>query len=289
MVVISSVVTVISVISVYDYYTSKNWQQATSSRRNEVVFEKRNQQYGAYVIRRDYDSVLVYILLFFVGFLSLVFGVKSLFMKPVEEKITIPPSDFNHRTLVILEMPLKKKVLFSPDAPAKKQVPKDRFPEPRAASSMIVDSLPTLSENNPLAANSIPGDPDGNESAGPNGGGVAEGGDSLIVASKGPEEYPKELAQFMGGEAARQLYLKKSVQFPKEAFDSGGKCHLKFIVNENGAISLVHIEKGVPNCESCDREAMRVVKSMPTWKPAKNEKGEKIASYFRMVINFKPY
>lgn len=39
------------VVSLYDYFSSRSWQQVTSSARNEVVFDHRNKEYGAYQIR----------------------------------------------------------------------------------------------------------------------------------------------------------------------------------------------------------------------------------------------
>ena len=55
MIVVSSVIMVITAISVYDHYSEKNWQEVTSSERNDVVFENRNKNYGAFQIRRHVE------------------------------------------------------------------------------------------------------------------------------------------------------------------------------------------------------------------------------------------
>jgi protein TonB len=61
---------------------------------------------------------------------------------------------------------------------------------------------------------------------------------------------------------------------------------LKFVVNESGSISDVQVLKGVPGCSDCDKEAIRVVKSMPAWKAAKMT-GKAVKCYFNLPISFK--
>ena len=61
---------------------------------------------------------------------------------------------------------------------------------------------------------------------------------------------------------------------------------LKFVVDENGGISNVEILKGVAGCQDCDKEAIRVVKAMPKWKPGK-QTGRAVRVYFNLPINFK--
>ena len=61
--VILSIVAVIAGVSIYDFYSARKWQLVTSATRNDIVFQNRNQKYGAYVIRRDYDRNMVYIML----------------------------------------------------------------------------------------------------------------------------------------------------------------------------------------------------------------------------------
>ena len=61
--IIISIILLVASVSLYDYYTARRWQQVTSSIRNEIVFEHRNKEYGAYVLRRDYDKRLMLIIL----------------------------------------------------------------------------------------------------------------------------------------------------------------------------------------------------------------------------------
>lgn len=103
--------------------------------------------------------------------------------------------------------------------------------------------------------------------------------DELIGISDIPAEYP-------GGRAAMLAYLSKNMVIPDKVKDTG-KCYLKFIVSKTGEISDIKVMKGVPGCPECDAEAIRLVKGMPNWIPAKN-KDKVVNSYFNLPIVFKP-
>jgi protein TonB len=63
-------------------------------------------------------------------------------------------------------------------------------------------------------------------------------------------------------------------------------CYLKFVVSENGYISNVTVIRGVQDCPECDAEAIRVIKSMPNWKPGKIN-GKAVASKFTLPVQYK--
>jgi protein TonB len=98
----------------------------------------------------------------------------------------------------------------------------------------------------------------------------------------------EENAEFPGGIAEMAKFIQKNLQYPAMAREAGisGKCFLKFVVNESGSISDVQVLKGVPGCSDCDKEAIRVVKSMPAWKAAKMT-GKAVKCYFNLPISFK--
>lgn len=95
-------------------------------------------------------------------------------------------------------------------------------------------------------------------------------------------------AEFPGGINAMMNYLRDNVVYPTKARERGigGKCFIRFVVSKSGKIRDVTLLKGVPNCSECDEEAVRVVKSMPDWNPAKM-KGEPVNCYFNLPFSFK--
>lgn len=81
-------------------------------------------------------------------------------------------------------------------------------------------------------------------------------------------------------------YLQENLRYPKEAIDKGiqGKVMVKFIVNEDGSLSDIHITKGIGG--GWDEEAVRVIKNMPPWKPGK-DKGIPVKVYYSQPFNFR--
>ena len=112
----------------------------------------------------------------------------------------------------------------------------------------------------------------------------------LKIESLDPEVFlvVEENAEFPGGLAAMGKFMRDNMNYPIMAREAGisGKCFLKFVVNETGGISNVEMLKGVPGCADCDKEAIRVVESMPNWKPAKMT-GRPVKCYFNLPFNFK--
>ena len=97
-----------------------------------------------------------------------------------------------------------------------------------------------------------------------------------------------EPASFPGGPAALKKYIEDNLNYPQVAKDAGlqGKCYLQFIVSMNGNVSNVKIKRGVTDCPECDAEAIRLVKGMPKWIPAKLN-GRNVNSTFSLPIFFK--
>ncbi len=93
-------------------------------------------------------------------------------------------------------------------------------------------------------------------------------------------------AEFPGGIEAMMKWLQYNVKYPKEAEKAGeqGKAVVKFTVNKDGSISNATIIKSVS--PSIDKEALRVVTSMPKWKPAENG-GKKVACWFTLPVSFR--
>ncbi len=79
----------------------------------------------------------------------------------------------------------------------------------------------------------------------------------------------EEMPQFPGGELALRKYIENSVRYPETAKENGikGKVYVTFIINKNGEVTDSRISRGV--APILDKEAQRVVNSLPLWKPGK--------------------
>jgi protein TonB len=100
--------------------------------------------------------------------------------------------------------------------------------------------------------------------------------------------FVEESAEFPGGMTALKAYIEANLKIPEVAIQQGleGRCYLQFIVSKSGNVSNVEVKRGVPDCPECDAEAIRMVKSMPKWKPGKNG-GKPVNSTFNLPVSFK--
>lgn len=96
---------------------------------------------------------------------------------------------------------------------------------------------------------------------------------------------PELMAEFPGGTNGLMMWLSENIRYPENAQKNNiqGKVVVRFIVEKDGSIRNAEIVRGVD--QDLDEEALRVVKLMPKWNPGKY-KGEPVASYFYLPINF---
>jgi TonB family protein len=101
-----------------------------------------------------------------------------------------------------------------------------------------------------------------------------------------PIVFPEQMPEFPGGEDALIRYLQQNIRYPKYAAENEieGTVQVEFIVNEDGSIQNTKVVKGIKG--GCDEEALRVVKSMPKWKPGKQD-GHEIKVYYTLPITFR--
>ena len=98
---------------------------------------------------------------------------------------------------------------------------------------------------------------------------------------------PEVAAEYPGGTPALMRFLSTKVKYPKEAEKRGeqGKAYVQFVVKSDGNVDNVQIAK-TSGSKLLDDEAVRVVKSMPRWTPAKQD-GENVSSMLTLPVAFK--
>jgi len=95
----------------------------------------------------------------------------------------------------------------------------------------------------------------------------------------------EDMPEFPGGEQALHKYLAESIRYPTIAQENGieGRVYVKFVINTDGSVTDVEIARGVD--PSLDKEALRVVRDMPKWKPGE-QRGEPVRVSYTVPINF---
>lgn len=95
------------------------------------------------------------------------------------------------------------------------------------------------------------------------------------------------MPEFPGGQKALFDYLRFNTHYPKQAYRKGiqGRVVCQFVVKKDGKISNVKVVRSAGN-KSLDREAVRVIRSMPKWKPAMYQ-GKPVSVKYTVPVTFR--
>lgn len=96
----------------------------------------------------------------------------------------------------------------------------------------------------------------------------------------------EEMPEFPGGQLELRKHIANSVEYPEIAreMDIQGRVFVEFVVDERGKVINAKVVRSVH--PALDKEALRVINSLPTWKPGK-QRGKPARVKFTLPINFK--
>lgn len=96
----------------------------------------------------------------------------------------------------------------------------------------------------------------------------------------------EEMPSFPGGDAECMRFLSKNIKYPTIAQENGiqGRVILQFVVNKDGSIVDVTVARSID--PYLDKEAVRVVKMMPKWKPGK-QRGKPVRVKYTLPVMFR--
>jgi len=248
----------------------------------DIVFESRNKRYGAYIIRKIYSS---YVLIASVIAISATLLFMALPMilsffegkgeenKPVARSIKYndlaqpPPIDQNTPPPPKLDLPppVQKVIKFLPPKVTEQEVQEE-------------ETIPTQEEikDNNTGANDAEGTPD----FGDTGDAAGDGGGEQIYT------FVEQSPEFPGGQEALMKYIARNIKYPESARRMGieGTVYISFVINKEGKVSDITVMKGIS--KDCDEEAVRVIGTLPDWKPGK-QNGMPVLVRFSLPIRFK--
>lgn len=98
--------------------------------------------------------------------------------------------------------------------------------------------------------------------------------------------FVEQMPEFPGGDAELIKFLQKNIVYPQMERDNDiqGKVLIRFVVGEDGSVSDVSVVRGVSS--GLDKEAQRVVKMLPKFKPGKQQ-GKAVKVYYNLPVVFK--
>jgi len=242
---------------------------------DELVFEHRNKDYGAYIIRKKYNrTVLIALLVAVISFTLAVF-IPSIRAKHRAQSIAM------EARAVIAEMAIELKQEIPPAPPPPPLVPQQP-PEQQTVvkyvAPIVVDTIKP-EDQSAIAVTDEQIETSENKEVHQ----VLE--NSQEDASGEVYGIVEEMPQFPGGEIALCKYIANSIKYPVVAQKTGiqGKVYVSFIVDKDGGVTDVKVLQGVDPL--LDREALRVVRSLPRWKPGK-QRGVPVKVSYTVPINF---
>lgn len=257
-----------------------------SDRWLELMFEKRNHQYGAYVLRkRNPHNVAVGFLLSILLLVSGVFVAKKL---SETTPITVPPFDGAIIFDQIYEIfkppvtsPLEQDV--TPPAPQPKT-------DNNMVSTLVVDSvIPVDDEKNKTAMNT-----DIAASTTTNTNDTAQTTETGIMSDEinkevyGSYEALEKYPEFPGGESAMLGFLARTTKFPRQYLEEridGATVYISFIVNKNGKVTSVKTERGIAGYPDFANAAVKAISVMPDWSPGM-QNGSNVSVSYTIPVKF---
>lgn len=263
----------------------------------DLVFEGRNKAYGAYRLRksttkRNILAMVAVVLLLIVSFIILT--VKN-FVDEQRAKVAMTQV----AELTNYDQPKKKaevkqkKVEVEPERVVERVKSSIKFTAPVIKKDEEVkpdEELKTqdelMSTKTAIGTFDVKGNDDAN-------GEILKAKE--VIAEPEPPKHEEEnkvfdiveqQPLFPGGPAALMKYLSENTKYPVVAQENGvqGRVTVQFVVEKDGSISDVHVLRGVD--PSLDKEAVRVVKSMPRWTPGK-QNGITVRVNYRVPVLFR--
>ena len=102
--------------------------------------------------------------------------------------------------------------------------------------------------------------------------------DAIFVVAENAPEFP-------GGEDSLYAYIARNIKYPEAAKKEKieGRVFVTFIVEKDGQVSSVKLLRDIGG--GCGEEAIRVLKSMPKWKPG-TQRGKPVRVQFNLPVSF---
>ena len=249
-------------------------------KRNNIVFENRLQDYGAYQLRRDYFKTVIISFfgsLFFIVSITIIPSILYNFFKVNFVEKVIPTTD-----LIAVDPDLiyqYKKETPKVETPNFKEKPAQSFSKdivekvPIVVNKVIKSDELTMKKNNELdgSIGSTKGDANvfPNNAIGEKNGNGQDFGKEEDFDNTPPTLISDKMPEFIGGEQALFNFIRKNINYPvSEKLELiSGTVYVTFVINKNGKVENATITRGVKGGKGLEIEALRVINKMPDWLP----------------------
>ena len=274
--------------------SSKEWR--------DIVFEGKNQEFGAYELRKNSDvrhnkAMIVVVIILALAFLL------PLIVNTVLPKAEEKPEDLTEQAMVNLgdatedEQQEEEEVQERYEEEQPEVLPEEVLNTVKVTELAIVDDDKVNAEDEIKTQDELKetttafgqsdfdkGTDDRNV--------VREHKDEIVVEEKKPVEENKvftaveQMPQFPGGDAELMKHIQKNLKYPPVAMENNiqGRVVVQFVVTKTGKVGEVKVVRGKD--PDLDKEAVRVVKTLPDFIPGKMN-GQAVNVWYTLPIAFK--
>lgn len=239
---------------------------------DEIVFEKRNKEYGSYILRKRYGKNLMISII--ISLFVFIVTIGSAFIT-IDKTYKSKDSDKNINVEILAPPPVDAPVLPPPPL-ADLNIPK--FVAPTVVDDENIET--NIGTQDDL--NAMPISPT-----------ISDNMDVVVTETEKPPviEQPKPTEIFTIVEEQPSFngdiykFLQGAIRYPEEARELNiqGRVFVTFVVEKDGSITDIKILRGIGG--GCDEEAIRLIKSMPNWTPGK-QRGNAVRVQFNLPIKF---
>ena len=269
-----------------------------SNEWTDLVFEGRNQSYGAYQLRkstgkRNLWALIIVALAAVLLYLGLQLQRMAEANKKVENTQAVALAKLNTEKKKEAKVEKKEVIRQEPEKVVEQVKSSVKFTAPVIKKDEEVKEEDEIKLDEVQKSDKAVGafTVEGNDEVG---GAVLKAKED-IAAPEPPKHVVEEtkiftvveqMPMYPGGDAALMGYLRDNIHYPTVAAENGvqGRVVVGFVVERDGSITDVKVLRSVD--PSLDREAMRVVKSMPRWTPGK-QNGSAVRVKYQVPVTFR--
>lgn len=241
---------------------------------DEIIFENRNKTYGAYNLRKHYKSAASISILSVIAFSTILFTALSfttekgttsyipknnmvLFLPEPDDHVTVKPPEVKAPPELIKAIKNLQPKIVTDSLEATPFIPITDVLNEATRNGNVTDSAVLYKE--PVMPE-IPVE------------------DKIFIVVEEKPEYP-------GGETALFRFIGENLKYPSEAEKNNiqGRVILKFVVNPDGTVGKIEVLRSIDPL--LDNEAIRVVKTLPKFRPGK-QGGVPVKVWFMLPVLF---
>ncbi|NNM93967.1 MAG: TonB family protein [Bacteroidia bacterium] len=265
------------------HLVSGGWYDVTAACRNEIVFEGRNKEYGAYSLRVNYSRALLMAMLATTSVAVLCGTAPVLMRKLWAGAAPAAAAHYVSSHLLVYKEKIKTPVCPPPPKPPVSEAKTIKNPPPVIAKTVAADSVPAVVSKMVIGGVTGKGGPD-TALIGKTGGiGIVP----VIPDNTPPAPIPTIVEKMPKFKGDLQKYFSDNIVYPdyEKSVHLGGTVYVSFVVENDGTISGVQLLHGVAGAPDLAGEALRVVSAMPAWLPGE-QSGHKVKVRLNLPVKF---